>query len=86
MPPIYWIPQSKKDRLNVDEKAVKGVLKIKNRIFLKYLNPSKVDCIYLSKSSAWVPTWLDYAYFKFQGELEKLFGTPIIYYGTTRSW
>lgn len=77
--PIYWIPQSKKDHLYVDEKAVKDVMKIKNRTFLKHLNPRKIDCIYLSKSSAWVPTWLDSAYFKFQGELEKLFGQPIIY-------
>jgi len=76
--PIYWIPQSKKD-LYVDEKTVKGVMKIKNRIFLKSLNPSKIDCIYLSKSSAWVPPWHDSAYFKFQGELEKLFGPPIVY-------
>ncbi len=77
--PIYWIPQSKKDHLYVDEKVVKGVMKIKSRNFLKYLNPSKVNCIYLSKSSAWVPSWLDSEYFKFQGELEKLFGQPIIY-------
>ena len=77
--PIYWIPQSKKDHLYVDEKAVKGIMKIKNRTFLKSLNPCKVDCIYLSKSSAWVPTWLDSAYFKFQKELEKMFGQPIIY-------
>jgi hypothetical protein len=76
--PIYWIPQSKKD-LYVDEKTVKGVMKIKNRAFLKSLDPCKVDCIYLSKSSAWVPSWLDSAYFKFQRELEKLFVSPIIY-------
>lgn len=77
--PIYWIPQSKKDHLYVDEKAVKGVMKIKNRTFLKYLNPCDVNCIYISKSSAWVPPWLDSIYFEFQGELEKLFGPPIIY-------
>lgn len=76
--PIYWIPQSKKD-LYVDEKTVKSAMKIKNRIFLKSLNPCKIDCIYLSKSSAWVPPWLDSAYFKFQRELEKLFGPPMIY-------
>lgn len=77
--PIYWIPQSKKDRLYVDEKAVKGAMKIKNRSFLKHLNLNKVNCIYLSKSSAWVPPWLDSAYVIFQEELEKLFGKPIIY-------
>lgn len=76
--PIYWIPQSKKD-LYVDEKAVKCVMKIKNRTFLKSLNPCRVNCIYLSKSSAWVPPWLDSVYFKFQEDLEKLFGPPIIY-------
>lgn len=76
--PIYWIPQSKKD-LYVDEKTVKGAMKIKNRTFLKSLNPCEANCIYLSKSSAWVPPWLDFAYFKFQEELEKLFGPPIIY-------
>lgn len=77
--PIYWIPQSKKDYLYVDKKAVKGVMKIKNRSFLNSLDPCKTDCIYLSKSSAWVPPWLDSAYFKFQIELEKLFGSPKIY-------
>lgn len=76
--PIYWIPQNKKD-VYVDEKTVKGAMKIKNRIFLKSLDPCKTDCIYLSKSSAWVPPWLDSAYFEFQKELEKLFGSPIIY-------
>lgn len=77
--PIYWIPQSKKDYLYVDEKAVKGAMKIKNRTFLKSLDPCKIDCIYISKSSAWVPPWLDVYYFKLQAELEKLFGPPIIY-------
>lgn len=76
--PIYWIPQSKND-LYVDKKMVKGVMKIKSRNFLKSLDPYNVNCIYLSKSSAWVPPWLDVAYFKFQRELEKLFGQPIIY-------
>ncbi len=77
--PIYWIPQNKKDHLYVDEKAVKGVMKIKNRSFLKSLNPCKINSIYLSKSSAWVPPWLDSAYFEFQREIEKLFGLPKIY-------
>jgi hypothetical protein len=54
-------------------------MKIKNRSFLKSLNLNKVNCIYLSKSSAWVPPWLDVAYILFQEELEKLFGQPIIY-------
>lgn len=76
--PIYWIPQSKKDYY-VDKKEVKGVMKIKNRNFLKSLNPSEINCIYLCKSSTWTPPWLDPTYFKFQDELEKLFGPPNIY-------
>lgn len=77
--PIYWIPQDKKDYLYVDKKAVKGLMKIKDRTFLKSLNKYDINYIYLSKSSAWVPPWLDLAYFKFQKELEKLFGPPKIY-------
>jgi len=74
--PIYWIPQSKND-LYVDKESVRKAMKIKNRIFLKSLNPLNIEHIYLCRSSAWVPPWLDSAYFKFQGELEKLFGIPI---------
>ena len=76
--PIYWIPQSKND-LYVDEKSIQKAMKIKNKIFLKSLNPLNVQRIYLCRSSAWVPPWLDSVYFKFQGELEKLFGAPICY-------
>ena len=76
--PIYWISQSRND-LYFDKKLIQKVMKIKNKTFLKSLNPLKIEHIYLCRSSAWVPPWLDSAYFKFQGELEKLFGIPIYY-------
>ena len=76
--PIYWIPQSKKD-LYVDKKYVRKAMKIKNKTFLKSLDPLKITHIYLCRSAAWVPPWLDTAYFEFQEKLEKLFGAPICY-------
>ncbi len=77
--PIYWIPQSKKDKLYVDKEEIKGIMKIKNRKYLKSLNPDDINSIFLCKSSAWTPPWLDSAFFSFYGELEKMFGPPIIY-------
>ncbi len=85
---VYWIPQSLSDYY-VDKDKVRGKMLIKPITFLTTVRPERITGLYLCRSGAWTPPWLDKDFREFEKKIIDRLGPATYHYPpepTDREW